>query len=231
MSKLLEAFEKNLLTLIVSLPENSAELAKAAIAGGAHALKIHLNIKHAASGTQFGTFREERSIIEDILEVADIPVGIVPGEERLPTEKDMKELVALGIDFFDIKLKHLPPWMLKLKGIGKIAAIDENFSIDEILKFKGSGIDAIEAAVVPKSGYGKELISSDLQQYITLSTASGLPVVIPSQRRIAVSEVPIIWDTGAKALMIGAVVTGKTAKSIEKATKEFRFAVDDLGAR
>ena len=229
MSKLLGVFEKNHLTLITSLPENSSELAKAAIAGGAHALKIHLNIKHAASGTFFGTFKEERNVIEDILDVSDVPVGIVPGEEELPSKDEMKELIAMGIDFLDIKLKYLPHWMTKLEGIGKIGAIDDKYSVDEILEHKSLGVDALEAAVIPKSGYRKELTSGDLQQYITISTSAGIPVIIPTQRRIAVSEVPIIWDTGVKALMIGAVVTGKTARSIEKATREFRTAVDDLG--
>ncbi|KPJ69387.1 hypothetical protein AMJ44_03890 [candidate division WOR-1 bacterium DG_54_3] len=229
MSKLLDAFEKNPLTLIVSLPENSADLARAALRGGADALKIHINIKHAAAGTEFGTFKEEKSIIEDILEASDIPVGIVPGEEKLPSKEEMKELIAMGIDFFDVKLKYLPQWMLDLKGIGKIAALDEKYLIDEILEFGKLGIDALEVAIIPKSQYGKELTAGDLQQYITLSGAAGVPIIIPTQKRIAVSEVPIIWDTGAKAIMIGAIVTGKTAGSIEKVTRDFRIAVDDLG--
>jgi len=229
MSKLLDAFDKNPLTLIVSLPSNSVELARAALKGGAQALKVHLNITHAASGTMFGDFKAEKNVIRDILKAADVPVGVVPGEEKLPTQNEMEELISMGIDFFDINVKYLPEWMLGLKKIGKMASVDESYSIDEIIKYKELGVDALEAAIVPKSHYGKELIVGDLTQYITLSTASHLPVVIPTQKKVAISEVPIVWDTGAKALMIGAIVTGRTVKSIEKTTKEYRFAVDDLG--
>jgi hypothetical protein len=91
-----------------------------------------------------------------------------------------------------------------------------------------SKFDAVEAAIVPHLGYGQGLTVGDLQYYISIAVASSLPVIIPTQRKIEVDEVPIIADTGVRALMIGAVVTGKTASSIKKATKEFKEAIDSL---
>jgi hypothetical protein len=53
-----EIFKTKKMVLIASLPKNDPALAKAAAAGGADMLKIHLNVEHAASGTKFGSFDE-----------------------------------------------------------------------------------------------------------------------------------------------------------------------------
>lgn len=42
--------------IIVSLPRHDLDLAKAALAGGASAIKVHLNAHHRASGTTFGSY-------------------------------------------------------------------------------------------------------------------------------------------------------------------------------
>ncbi len=229
MSKLIEALKKNILTLIVSLPENSAELAKAAIDGGADAIKVHMNITHEAAGTQFRSLAEERAALEDILDLADVPVGIVPGEKVLPNEKEMEEMIKMGFDFFDVKLRVILPWMLRVKEMGKIVALDKEYSMDKLIGIKDLGADGVEAAIVSASEYGKDLNVGDLQGFISIAISAGIPVVVPTQKSIRTSEVPIIADTGVKGLMIGAVVTGKTASSIKKATQAYRAAIDDLG--
>lgn len=229
MSKLVEELNKNILTLIVSLPENSVDLAKAAIEGGADALKVHINITHQAAGTKFGSFGEERSALAEILEVASLPVGIVPGEKELPAEKEVKELCSMGFDFFDIKLEYLPEWMAKVRNMGRIVALNKDYSMDNLMNIKNTGADGVEAAIISASDYGKDINVGDLQGYISIAIGSGVPVIIPTQKSIKVSEVPIIADTGAKGLMIGVIVTGKTAGSIKKVTREFRNAIDDLG--
>jgi hypothetical protein len=229
MSKLIDLMAKNKLTLIVSLPENSAGLAKAAIEGGADALKVHINITHKAAGTKFGSLEQERAALEEILEVADVPVGIVPGENVLPDEKQFGVLVKMGFDFYDIKVEHLPAWCLKAKKIGRIVALSKDYSIDKLMGLSKLGVDGVEAAIVSATDYGKDLNIGDLQGYISIAISAGVPVVVPTQKAIRISEVPIIADTGAKGLMIGAIVTGKTAASIKKATRAFRAAIDDLG--
>jgi len=229
MSRLIELMNRNILTLIVSLPENSPELAMAAVEAGADALKVHINIKHRAAGTKFGSLDDERAALQEILDVADVPVGIVPGEKDVPGESEMKKLADMGFDFFDIKLKCLPEWMMKMKGLGRIVALEKDYAFDELMNINSVGADGVEAAIVSASEYGRELNVSDLQGYISVAISSKVPVVVPTQKAIRPSEVPIISDTGVKALMIGAVVTGKTVSSLKKATREYRIAIDDLG--
>ena len=50
--------------VIVSLARHDLDLAKAALDGGAGAIKVHLNAFHRASGTTFGSFTEERPFLE-----------------------------------------------------------------------------------------------------------------------------------------------------------------------
>jgi len=101
-------FQSGKFPLIVSLPINNKELAAAAIAGGADALKVHLNVHHYASGTCFGTFEEEKPFIGFLLETYSTSIGILPGETEFATLSEMQELEKMGIDFMDCFYNYFP---------------------------------------------------------------------------------------------------------------------------
>ena len=228
MGRLLELFDKNKLTLIMSLPENSLEMAKAAIDAGADVLKVHCNVKHKASGVSFGSLEEEGAKLAAILKSSKIPVGIVPGGERKPTVDEMKEIVKMGFDFVDMNISDMPDYFYAFDGITKVAALENESQLEKVMEKRKADFKALEAAVVPHLGYGQNMTIGDLRAYITLAVSSGLPVIVPTQRKISYEEVPILSDTGIKALMIGAIVTGKTPALIGSAVKDFRKAIDEL---
>lgn len=228
MGRLLELFDKNKLTLIMSLPENSLEMAKAAVDAGADVLKVHCNVKHKASGVSFGSLEEEGAKLAAILKNAKVPVGIVPGGERKPTLDEMKEIVKMGFDFVDMNISDMPDYFYAFGGITKVAALENENQLEQVMERKKADFKALEAAVVPHLGYGQNMTIGDLRAYITLAVSSGLPVIVPTQRKISYEEVPILSDTGIKALMIGAIVTGKTPALIGSAVKDFRKAIDEL---
>ncbi len=97
------------------------------------------------------------------------------------------------------------------------------------LRQAGGAIPERVGGRVVKRYVGKELVIGDLQNYIAIALSSNLPVIIPTQRHIKPSEVAIVWDTGIKGLMLTRVVLGETAKTLEKAVREYRIAIDDLG--
>lgn len=203
MSKLLKMLKEKPLTLIVHLPDNKLELAQAAEAAGAEALMIDQG------------YDEEK-----ILRAVKIPVGLNAGE--------LKE-TELKFDFINFPAEALGEFG-KLKKIARIASLNENYTLDKLMQVSGKGIDAVDAAIIPLHQFGKELVVGDLQNYIAITLSSAkLPVIIPTQRNIKPSEVAIIWDTGVKGLMLTRVVLGETAKSLEKAVKEYQIAIDDLG--
>lgn len=228
MDKLLKLFDKNKLTLIVSLPDNSLDFAKAAISGGADALKVHCNIKHKASGVSFGSLAEEGAKLDAILSQSKIPVGIVPGADKKPTLEELKEIVKMGFDFVDMNITEMPEYVYDVKGITKIAALQNEKQLETVVETKKSNVEALEAAVIPHLGYGQTLTIGDLRCYISIAISSGLPVIVPTQRKIGADEIPILAETGIKSVMIGAIVTGKTPQLIEKATRDFRKSIDSL---
>ena len=223
MPKLINLLNKNKMTLIVALPENNPELARAAVAGGADALQLHVNVEG------FGNFKEERQNLRRVLSKSKIPTGIVPGLKKHASEKEMQEMKKMGFDFLNIDFETRPKFIDKVKGMAKVLSLNERFSFDSLIAVPEGRVDALDAAIIPASGLGKELIVGDLQHYISIILAAGIPVIIPTQREIRVSEVAIISDTGAKGILLTSVVTGTTVKHIEKNVREYRVAADDLG--
>lgn len=209
MSKLLNLLKKNKMTLIVQLAENTPDAARAAEAGGAEALLIE---------------KSERQ--EEILKAVKIPIGLGLSQEAKLTEKELK--AHEKFDFINFHFEVLPIIAKQVK-TGRVLALNENYTLDKLLGVESVGAQAIDAAIVPLSQGMRELMVGDLQNYITIALSSNLPVIIPTQRSIKPSEVAIISDTGAKGLLLTREVLGDNLKSLEKALKEYRVAVDDLG--
>jgi hypothetical protein len=212
--------------LIVSLPANSPELARAAAAGGADALKVHLHVRHDASGTQFGNLAEERANLEQILALG-LPTGIVPGAgDRLPTPEEMQALAEMGLDFFDFYTHDTPAWLVGFPGMTRAVAISSPAQCDQLADLEAMGFELLEAALIPHEGYGKPLSVADLVAYRQVRRATSLPLIVPTQRAIRPEEVSLLFrETGINALMIGAIVTGREPASLQAATARFAAAI------
>lgn len=212
--------------LIMSLPANDPELAQAAMHGGADVLKVHIRVEHAASGTVFGTLDEERANLTKIIDLFSGPVGIVAGAETPATPEEMLELQLMGIDFFDLYASHMPAWMWNITGMGKTVALDNNYTVHQAIALENLGVDMIEAAIIHHDGYGKPLTVADLVAYRDLYDTVDVPIIVPTQRAIHPDEASLLTvECGVQGLMIGAVVTGRTAREIEAVVKRFKAAI------
>jgi len=223
MPKLINLLNKNKMTLMAALPQNNLELAEAAVAGGADALQLQINVN------ELEDLEQEKEKLELILSKSKMPVGILLGNQKMVEEEEMREISKMGFDYLNVDVDLIPPFIFKLRGISKILALNSKFSIDKLSGFSSQGADALDAAIVPAPGWGKDLVVGDLQNYISIVLSAGIPVIIPTQRNIRTSEVAIVSDTGAKGILLTSVIVGEMAKDIEKAVKEYRIAVDDLG--
>ncbi|MBI5399753.1 hypothetical protein HZB07_03980 [Candidatus Saganbacteria bacterium] len=217
MPKLLELLNKNRLTLIVDVPEAKAELAEAAIAGGADALQLKVA----------GEFSEQKESLTRILEASKIPVGLMFEGKTIPEEEKVNEYLKLGFDFVNFRRDHLPAYYAQLTGVAKVMTLDNAFTMDLVLGVDENGVEALAAAIIPPGGQGKHLVVGDLQNYISVVLAAGVPAIIPTQLCIKPSEVAILADTEAKGLLLTTVILGITAKHIEQNTREFRLAIDE----
>jgi len=216
--------------LIVSLPQNDPELARAAMDGGADALKVHLNVTHDASGTRFGTLDEERNRLEDIIAIG-LPVGIVPGvADSLPSRSDMDELARMGIDFFDLYDHDMPAWMTNFDAMTRTIAASDRTPLSAVAQVERLGFEMLEGAIIPHDGYGLPLSVADLMNYQQLRAATNLPIIVPTQRAIVPNDLPSLLQIGIDALMIGAIVTGRTPDSLRKTTSDFAEAISSYTA-
>jgi hypothetical protein len=213
MSKLVSLLSREPFTLIVMLPENSAEMAKAAEESGAGAICIN--------------YSDDKGAIREIIDAVKIPVGMSLGENIL-SEDEMKDFKKSGFDFIDIPSNDAPDHILKIGGFGRILALDPDYSTLDLTKLSDRPIDGLDAAVIMPEEWGKDLNVGDLQQYITIAMSTTLPVIIPTQKSIRASEVPIIWDTGVKGMIIGAAITGDTSSSLKAVIQEYRSAVESI---
>ncbi|MDR0589794.1 MAG: hypothetical protein LBG25_04560 [Spirochaetaceae bacterium] len=217
-------------TLVVSLPANNRDLVKAALAGGAQAIKVHLNVWHRASGNTFGGFTANRDFMEDLIKLAGaVPVGLVPGgEDAFISPGELQALEALGLDFFSAYSHHLPVFMMKSR-LSKMVAIDYTYTGNTLDAVRDSPIDVLEASIMGGDQYGKPLRYADILQYGDVAAKTKKPVLIPTQKKILPEETGALFEAGCRAIMIGAIVMGKGSPGeCEKAAAAFRREIDAL---
>lgn len=226
--KLMERLTLEPFTLIVSLPKNDVELAKAALDAGADALKVHIHVKHRASGTQFGSLAQELRAIEAICSLSDRPVGLVPGDRPFAEPDELKQARDVGIDFVDAYIHHLPAYALGTS-LTVMAALDYTFTqADAAILHELDFVDCIEASIVHPEGYGAPLNVADLVCYRQITAAGDKPVVVPSQRVLVPDELRYLAAVGVRGAVLGAIVTGATPGSLAQAVAAFRRSADAL---
>lgn len=213
--------------LIVSLPRNDRDLARAAIDGGADLLKVHANVHHRAAGTVFGSLQEEMDRLTAILDLG-MPTGLVVGEERMVSHEELPLLQRFA--FLDAYLTYLPLY-LYAAGVPVVPAIPHDYPADALSFLRALPGEWAEAALVAPDGYGKPPAAGDLVALARVAELTGRHLIVPTQRAIHPDdlgryfEVPAVW-----AVMIGVIVTGMGPSSIQAATQAFRQKLEHLFA-
>ncbi len=172
-----ERIVNNKFSLVVSLPSNDLELAKAALEGGAMAVKVHCNVWHRASGHTFGSYAENKEFLKELIALCgDVPVGLVPGgEDAFITPEERVELEEMGLGFFSAYTHHLPCHMMESKVLTKMAAIDYTYNQNTLDAVRRSQIDVLECSVQPGENYGTDLNYADILRYSDIVEKSGKP--------------------------------------------------------
>ncbi|MFA4858269.1 MAG: hypothetical protein WC901_07285 [Candidatus Margulisiibacteriota bacterium] len=221
MAKLLDLLRSKPLTLIVSLPETSLEFAQAAAGGGADALNLDCD--------SFGTYLKDKIVIGQIVKTISVPCGITFESSQGLNSAEIKKLAAAGVDFIGMPIGSVVAALAKEAKIAEVYVLGKDYTIDELMNIGKSTKMILSAAVIRNFDLGRELNVGDLQNYIGMATSTDIPIIVPTQKKIHFSEVSILSDTGVKGLELTAQVLGKTLKTMQKAIREFRLAVDDLG--
>lgn len=225
MNQLVTRLTQNQWTTLVSLPANDVELAKAALGAGVHGLKVHINVEHFASGTRFGSFREERERLEQIATLArehGANVGVVPGAGgEFASAEEFRALAEIGIDYFDAYPADAPAWSLQQQHLDVMMAAYHGGDLVELSAMEGLGMKLCEASIMPHEEYGKPLSALDLARYGSLRKALSVPIIVPSQKKLTPEDIPALISTGVNGVLIGAIVTGRDAAGIARAAGQF----------
>lgn len=227
MNAYMQLFEEKQHPLIMSIPCNDADIAEAAFNAGADAVKVHVNLTHHASKFHFGAASEHRECFERLFACRRGPLGVVLGDSAQIVRDTFADTLAYPFDFVSLYAAHTPTEILRLPQ-ARMIACDGNTTLKEVEEFAGMGANILEASMLPPEEYGKPLQMMDLIRYRQLVEASGLPVVVPTQRAIRPEDVKALFDVGVRGLMIGAIVTGVTRDSVKRAVEIYRNAIDRL---
>jgi len=211
--------------LMVSLPKNEVKLARAAKDAGADLLKVHVNVFHQAAGARFGTLQQERGALEAILSIG-LPVGVTIGEEEIVGRRELQDLKRLGFAFIEAYIHMLRPYHYEI-GLPVVPALYPQFAPELLPYLKTLPGEWLEAGVLPKEEYGKELRIEDLLRLGMIGQMTDRRLIIPSQRKLRTDDLPFLFEIPyVYAVLIGTVVTGNTSEGIFRATSEFREKLD-----
>ena len=216
-TRLYRALTDGTFPVIVSLARHDLDLAKAALDGGAFALKTHLNAFHRATGTTFGSFAQERPFFEQLAKLG-CPLLVMAGQETVPSPEDMDALADLGFEGFNVYVDHLQPHLLrsKLRPMPALSSTSSDADIARIAAIPGC---IIEASIMPFERYRTAMTDADLARYRRIAEAVEVPVIVPSQLSFTPADAARLREAGIAAPLLGAIVTGDTPQSMTAAVR------------
>jgi hypothetical protein len=201
--------------VIVSLARHDLDLAKAALDGGAFALKTHLNAYHRATGTTFGTFEQERPFFEELAKLG-CPLLVMAGQETVPTASEMDALADLGFEGFNVYIDHMQPHLLQSR-LRPMPALSSTSTPEDVAKIAALPGCIIEASIMPFERYRTAMTPADLARYRAVAAAVDVPVIVPSQLSFTPDDLDQLREAGIAAPLLGAIVTGDTPASMRAA--------------
>lgn len=209
--------------IIVSLPRHDIDLAKAALDAGAFALKTHLNAYHRATGTNFGSFDEERGFFEELSELG-VPLLVMAGQETVPSPEEMEQLADLGFEGFNVYFDHLQPHLLRSR-LRPMPALGFESTAEDLTHIAALPGAMVEASIIDFAGYGQPLEERDVERYRAITSSVDIPVIAPSQRRFVPKDMALLRAAGIAAPLLGAIVTGSTPESMYDSVKACADAI------
>jgi len=142
------------------------------------------------------------------------------GQEEIPTPEELAELKAMGFEGFNLYQKHARPYVFE-SGLRPILALEHGYHHTQITAITQYRDAWIEASIVDPADYGKPLTDTDLQNYTQIAALAQRPVIVPSQKKITIEDLPSLRNTGVAALLLGIIVMGSTPAAIESTFGSF----------
>jgi hypothetical protein len=228
--KLSYKLKKNKFSIILSPFNSDPKLLNILIKNNINIIKFHINITHPVSNYNFKSWEEEKeNIMNILLENPNITVGLVPGHIKEELEEINHIELDTYVDFIDIFIDSFTTYYLGIpKGIEKVVAINRVLNKEELEILDFLKISAIEASIVDKSQYGLKLTLEDILNYSKLANNSPIPILIPTQKLIEPKDIRILYEIGAKGIVLGGISLTTDYENLQKKLYEFINEVNKL---
>jgi hypothetical protein len=228
--KLSYKLKKNKFSIILSPFNSDPKLLNILIKNNINIIKFHINITHPVSNYKFKSWEEEKENITNILlENPNITVGLVPGHIKEELEEINYIELNSYVDFIDIFIDSFTTYYLGIpKGIEKVVAINRVLNKEELELLDFLKISAVEASIIDKSEYGLKLTLKDILNYSKLANNSPIPILIPTQKLIEPKDIKILYEIGAKGIVLGGISLTTDYENLQKKLYEFINEVNKL---
>ncbi len=212
MSSFVAEIKNKPFSLVVEIPSISSSFLQAAYDNGADFVRI--------KPLSFYDLQNAK----DALKISKLLMGLdlMNIKEKIKI-KDVQKFSFLTFPFHARKNQKLEN--IRLPVILRLSTL---YSLDEIVSMKKNSLAVLEADIVPKPGWGREMINADLQNYISIALASKTPVLVPTQRNLLPSEMAILWDAGIKGVVLTSEFLGNDIEQFENKLQAFSSAIKEL---
>jgi|SRR5690625_204276 len=228
-SSLSALFNKKSMSILVSLPENRIDLAKAALEAGADGLKFHINVEHRASGNNFKSFDHYKETFKKIRSLYRGPLGLVLTDDISKVNKvSLKNIEECGFTYYSLYSKDITSKLLLQDDLEKTVAVDNLFSSFDVSSIENFNMKAIELSIINKEDYGTPLSFEDIISYQNYRNKTNLPIIIPSQKKLVEEDLEVLFNMKIESVMLGAVTIGTTVDSIYSTVSSFVKKVESL---
>lgn len=228
--KLSYKLKKNKFSIILSPFNSDPKLLDILIKSNINIIKFHINITHPVNNYKFKSWEEEKENITNILlENPNITVGLVPGHIKEEIEEINHIELNSYVDFIDIFIDSFTTYYLTIpKNIEKVVAINRILNKEELEILDFLKISAIEASIIDKSQYGLKLTLEDILNYSKLANNSPIPILIPTQKLIEPKDIKILYEIGAKGIVLGGISLTTDYENLQKKLYEFINEINKL---
>ncbi len=198
----LQSIKKELL-IIASLPKNSTSLASQAEEAGADAIIVNIEGEESSNSGHFGSFELHNIYINDVISTVSVPCGIFIGGARSLTPEYWETIVGGEFSFVDMYAHQMPLFVLNDSRLRKVVAISTGYILEQVRSLSETeGVEAIEVAIVPLQARGSPFTVLDFATLKLISTLSRKSVLLRTQKKIGVAELPRIINLGVRGLII-----------------------------
>lgn len=220
--------------VIVELPSNSLELARAAVEGGADSVIAQLYNEHPVTHAYTGGLELEASALKDMVEQLSVPVGLHLGSEGRVMKDEWKKIAEIGIDYIAASIISIPPYVLGQNDLSKIIYLPTGLPFEHyrsIGSFDGIIAISFEASSQTQPDPQFRLNALDLLNLETVSKLSSIPVLFRASQDVEEEDIRLIIARGCSGVIVDPAFTGSTSEHFKSTTQFYSNALMQMKKR